>query len=117
MRLESEGIRLRIYIREDDRFDGVPLYDAIVERARLFGLAGATVVRGLEGFGVRNRIHGVHSASVAQDLPVTVEIVDQRVKIDAFLPSLDEMVAEGLVTKEAVEVILYRLREPEQRTH
>lgn len=110
MKLEGEGLLVRIFVGESDLWDGAPLYEAIVQRAREKGLAGATVLRGIEGFGAHNLIHT--SGSVAQDLPAVIEIVDQREKIEAFLPELDALIPEGLVTLEPVQVILYRVRAP-----
>ncbi len=111
MKLEGEGLLVRIFVGESDRWDGVPLYEAIVQRAREKGLAGATVLKGIEGFGAHNFIHTTRIQRLAEDLPIVIEIVDQREKIEAFLPELDELIPEGLVTLEPVQVILYRVRE------
>ena len=110
MKLQSEGLLARIFIGESDRWEGAPLYEAIVQRAREKGLAGATVVRGIEGYGAHNFIHTARIQRLAEDLPIVIEIVDQKERVQAFLPELDEMVAEGLVTLEPVQVILYRAR-------
>ena len=110
MKIPEDGCLLRIFIGEADRWDDQPLYEAIVQCARDKGLAGATVLRGVEGFGAHNLIHTTHV--LAQDLPMVVEIVDQREKIEAFLPELDAMISEGLVTLEPVRIILYRVRGP-----
>jgi PII-like signaling protein len=112
MKLEGEGLLVRIFIGESDRWEGMPLSEAIVQRAREKGLAGATVLRGIEGFGAHNLIHTARVLRLSEDLPMVIEIVDQKEKIQGFLPDLDEMVAEGLVTLEPVQVILYRVREP-----
>ena len=112
MKLEGEGLLVRIFIGESDRWEGMPLFEAIVQRAREKGLAGATVLRGIEGFGAHNLIHTARVLRLSEDLPMVIEIVDQKEKIQAFLPDLDEMVDEGLVTLEPVQVILYRVREP-----
>jgi PII-like signaling protein len=112
MKLEGEGLLVRIFVGESDRWEGVPLAEAIVQRAREKGLAGATVLRGIEGFGAHNLIHTARVLRLSEDLPMVIEIVDQKEKVQAFLPDLDEMVAEGLVTLEPVQVILYRVREP-----
>jgi PII-like signaling protein len=112
MKLEGEGLLVRIFVGESDRWEGAPLAEAIVQRAREKGLAGATVLRGVEGFGAHNLIHTARVLRLSEDLPMVIEIVDQKEKIQAFLPDLDEMVAEGLVTLEPVQVILYRVREP-----
>jgi PII-like signaling protein len=111
MKSEAEGQLLRIFVGESDRWDGKPLYEAIVRRARATGLAGATVLRGLEGFGAHSRLHTTRILRLSEDLPVVIEIVDEAPKIDAFLPELDEMVTEGMVTLESVRVIAYRASE------
>jgi uncharacterized protein len=108
VKLEGEGQLLRIFIGESDRWHGKPLYEAIVERAREEGLAGATVLRGLEGFGAHSRLHTTRILRLSADLPLVIEIVDEAAKIEAFLPGLEEMVAEGMVTVEPVHVIAYR---------
>jgi len=108
MRIEGEGKLLRIFIGESDNWHGKPLYQAIVERVRAEGLAGATVIRGIEGFGADSRIHTSRILRLSEDLPVVIEIVDTAERVDAILPVLDEMVAEGMVTLERVEVIAYR---------
>lgn len=108
MKIEGEAQLVRIFIGESDRKDGRPLYEAIVLRAREMGLAGATVLRGLEGFGAASRIHTAHVLRLSDDLPIVVEIVDREERIAAFLPELDTMVGEGLVTIEKVRVISYR---------
>jgi len=112
MRAESEGKLLRIFIGESDRWHGKPLYEAIVQYVREQGLAGATVIRGLEGFGAHSRLHTSRILRLSEDLPVVIEIVDSAEKIDAILPALDEMVEEGMVTVERVHVIAYRAPEP-----
>ena len=108
MKIEGEGKLLRLFIGESDRWHGKPLYQAIVERVRAEGLAGATVVRGIEGFGADSRLHTSRILRLSEDLPVVIEIVDTAEKIDDILPSLDEMVGEGMVTVEKVHVIAYR---------
>jgi PII-like signaling protein len=108
VRLEGDGELLRIFVGESDRWHGKPLYEAIVERARQEGLAGATVVRGLEGFGAHSRLHTTRILRLSEDLPVVIELVDTAEKIEGFLPGLDEMVSEGMVTLEKVRVIAYR---------
>jgi uncharacterized protein len=114
MKSQSEGQLLRIFIGESDRWEGRPLYEAIVQRARAAGLAGATVIRGLEGFGAHSRLHTTRILRLSEDLPVLLEIVDEAEKIEAFLPTLDEMVAEGMVTLEKVRVIAYRAPEGDE---
>ena len=108
MKLPSEAYLLRILIGESDKSDGRPLYEAIVTAARKRGLAGATVVRGFLGFGANSRIHTAKVLRLSEDLPIVVEIVDAQEKIEAFLPELDTMIGEGLVTLEKVRVIAYR---------
>lgn len=107
-KVEGEGRLLRIFIGESDRWQGVPLHEAIVRRAREEGLAGATVLRGIEGFGAHSRVHTARILRLSTDLPIVVEIVDRPERIDAFLPLLDEMVAEGMMTLETVRIIAYR---------
>lgn len=108
MKLEGEGQLLRIFVGEADRWHGRSLYEAIVLRAREAGLAGATVLRGLMGFGAKSRIHTAKVLRLSEDLPIVIEIADRADRIEAFLPLLDEMVADGLVTLERVQVIAYR---------
>jgi PII-like signaling protein len=108
MKIEGEGKLLRIFVGESDRWHGKPLYQAIVERVRHEGLAGATVLRGIEGFGADSRLHTARILRLSEDLPVVVEIVDSAEQIERILPVLDEMVGEGMVTVERVEVIAYR---------
>ncbi|HLG59655.1 MAG TPA: DUF190 domain-containing protein [Vicinamibacterales bacterium] len=108
MKIPTDGKLLRIFIGEADRWHGAPLYQAIVEEARKEGLAGATVWKGFVGFGAHSRLHTTKILRLSTDLPVVIEIVDAADKIDAFLPQLDLMVQEGLVTVEKVEVLLYR---------
>ncbi len=107
-RLEGEGKLLRIFIGESDTWHGKPLYQAIVERVRAEGLAGATVLRGIEGFGADSHLHTSRILRLSEDLPVLVEIVDTGENVDRILPLLDEMVEEGMVTVERVQVISYR---------
>jgi len=108
MKLEGEGQLLRIFVGESDRWHGRPLYEAIVFRAREAGLAGATVLRGLMGYGAKSRIHTAKVLRLSEDLPIVVEIADRADRIQAFLPLLDEMVGDGMVTLEKVQVIAYR---------
>ena len=108
MKLEGEGQLLRIFIGESDRWHGRPLHEAIVLRAREAGLAGATVLRGLMGYGAKSRIHTAKVLRLSEDLPIVIEIADRSERIQAFLPALEEMVADGLVTLEKVQVIAYR---------
>ena len=108
MKIPTEGKLLRIIVGEADRWHGRPLYEAIVEEARGRGLAGATVWKGTMGFGAHSRLHTAKILRLSQDLPVVIEIVDAPERIEAFLPELDRMVQEGLVTVERAQVILYR---------
>jgi len=107
MRSQETALLLRIFIGEDDRFDGKPLYEAIVLRAREQGLAGATVLRGPMGFGHSSRLHTAKILRLSEDLPVVVEIVDKEENITAFLPVLDRMVAGGLISLEEVRILRY----------
>ena len=113
MKLEGDGTLLRIFIGESDRWQHKPLYEAIVLKAREAGLAGATVLRGPIGFGASSRIHTSKILRLSQDLPMIIEIVDREETIRAFLPLLDEMVSEGLITLEKVHVLRYRHRAPD----
>ena len=112
MKIPREGQLLRIFVGESDRWQGHPLFEAIVQEARRQGLAGATVFRGFEGFGANSRIHTSRILRLSEDLPVLIEIVDAEEKIQSFLPVLDGMVQEGLVTIEKATVIFYRAGEP-----
>jgi len=106
--LPEDGKLLRIFIGEDDRHEGRPLYEWIVRKARERGLAGATVLRGLEGFGAHSRLHTAKVLRLSSDLPIVIEIVDTGEKIESFLPVIDAAVREGLATVERVHVRLYR---------
>ena len=108
MKLPSESQLLRIFIGEADRFEGKPLHEAIVHLARQRGMAGATVLRGLMGFGADSRMHSAKILRLSEDLPIVIEIVDKPERIQDFLPELDKMIQEGLVTLEKVNVIAYR---------
>ncbi len=108
MMLPREGRLLRIFIGESDRHEGQPLYEWLVRQARERGLAGATVVRGIEGFGAHSRMHTAKILRLSEDLPIVVEIVDTRDKIDAFLAVIDGAIDEGLATLENVDVRFYR---------
>jgi uncharacterized protein len=108
MMLPREGHLLRVFIGESDRHQGMPLYEWLVRRAREHGLAGATVLRGLEGFGAHSRLHTAKILRLSSDLPIVVEIVDTMEKIESFLPVVDAAVREGLATLERVDVRFYR---------
>lgn len=108
MKIPKEGKLLRIFIGEADKWQGKPLYEAIVLLARKNGLAGATVVKGSMGFGCKSHLHTSKLLELSSDLPIIIEMVDSEEKINQFLPSLDEMVKEGLITLEKVNVLMYR---------
>ncbi len=108
MTIPEQGWLLRIFIGESDKWQGRPLYEAIVLKARELHLAGATVLRGPMGFGANSRLHTTKLLRLSEDLPMVIEIVDRREKIDELLPHLDTMVREGMVTLEEVRVIKYR---------
>ena len=110
MKIEGQAMLVRVYIGESDQWQGKPLYQAIVERLRERGLAGSTVLRGIEGFGANAHIHTTRILRLSEDLPVLIETVDQEDRIRAILPELDEMVGDGLITLERVEVVAYRAR-------
>ncbi len=112
MKLEGEAQRLRIYIGESDEWQGQPLYEAVVMKARELHLAGATVLRGSLGFGAHSCLHTTKILRLSAGLPMVIEIVDTEEKIAGFLPVIDEMVQEGLVTLETVHVIKYRASAP-----
>ena len=107
MQLPENSVRLRIYIGESDRWEHQPLHEAIVLRAREQHLAGATVTRGLMGFGKTSRLHTAKLLRLSMDLPIVIEIVDSEKRINAFLPELQRMVGGGLVTLEPVKVVAY----------
>jgi hypothetical protein len=108
MRIPADGKLLRIFIGENDKWESRPLHEAIVQLARREGLAGATAFKGFLGFGCKSHMHTAKILRMSEDLPILIEIVDSEEKIQAFLPQLDRMVREGLVTLEKVQVILYR---------
>lgn len=113
-RLTGSALRLTVYIGENDTWHHKPLYAEIVHRAHAAGLAGASVFRGLEGFGASSLIHTSRLLSLSEDLPVAVVIVDTESRVRAFLPQLDELVTEGLVTLDECEVIRYVGRDGNQ---
>ena len=112
MNLAGAAERLTILIGENDQFERKPLYSEIVRRAQTAGLAGATVLRGFEGFGASNRLHTSRLLNLSADLPILIVIVDRSERIEAFLPQIDELVTEGLVMREAVEIVKYVGRTP-----
>ncbi len=108
MKLPSEGKLLRIFIGDSDRFEGRPLYEWLVIRAKEQGLAGATVLRGLMGFGANSRVHTAKIMRLSEDLPIIIEVVDTEEKIRAFLSDIEGVIKEGLVTIEKADVQIYR---------
>ena len=107
-RIEGSALLARIYIGEADHHDGHPLYQAIVAFLRERGIAGATVFRGIEGYGANARLHTTRLLRLSEDLPILIEVVDQEDRLRAVLPDLDAMVVDGLITLERVEVVAYR---------
>lgn len=107
MKIEGQGRELRIYLGESDHYGGKPLYQAIVQMMKKEGLAGVTVIRGIEGFGANSRIHTANILRLSEDLPMVIVTVDSQSKIDKVLPRLNEMVTEGLITIHDVDVIKY----------
>jgi uncharacterized protein len=107
MQIPKQAVLLRIFIGEDDQFQGRPLYEAIVMKAREQHLAGATVLRGPMGFGKSSRLHTTKILRLSEDLPLVIEIVDSEDDIDRFLPVLDGMMSSGLITMEKVQVLQY----------
>ena len=114
MRLAGRALRVIVFVGENDTWHHRPLYHEIVRRARDAGLAGATVFRGIEGYGESSLIHTTRLLSLSEDLPLAIVIVDDEERVRGFLPQLDELVTEGMVTLDDVEVIRYvgREREP-----
>lgn len=114
MQIPRDAVLLRIFFGEDDKFNHLPLYEAIVLKAREMCLGGATVLRAHIGFGRSSHIHTTKILRLSQDLPIVVEIVDSQAKIDAFLPVLDQMMSSGLVTIEKVQVLQYGETKPDR---
>ena len=112
MKLEGKARMLRIHFGEDDKWKGKPLHDAIVEKCRELGIAGATVFRGIEGYGASTLIHKRHLLSLSADNPVMITVVDTVEKIEKLLPVLDEMVDEGMMAMSDVEVVKYVHKSP-----
>ena len=108
MKLPEEGKLLKVFIGESDTYQGKSLYEAIVLKARELNLAGATVFRGIMGYGAASRIHSIKLLRLSEDLPVMIEIVDTKENIDKILPFLDDTVKEGLITMEKIRIIKYR---------
>ncbi len=107
MNKESDAVLLRIFIGESDTYDGKPLYKYLVETFRKEGLAGATVLRGIDGFGKTSRVHTTSILRLSTDLPIVIEVADKKENIDRIKPKLDGMIKEGLITEEKVRIILY----------
>ena len=108
MTIPEDGYLLRIFVGESDKHEGKPLYEWLVLKAREAGLAGATALRGIEGFGAHSRLHTAKILRLSEDLPIVVEIVDSLEKIEAFMPVVDHAIREGLATLERVKVRFYR---------
>lgn len=108
MKVQENGVLLRVFIGESDRFEKKPLYEMIVQKTRELGLGGATVLRGSEGFGARSVVHKAALLEMSSDLPIVIEIVDSEEKIKLLLPHLETMVSEGMITMEYVMVVMYR---------
>ena len=108
MTIDGPALRLRIHCGDADQWHGRPLYEAIVHLLRDRGIAGATVVRGIEGFGHAARIHTSRILRLSEDLPIVIDVVDREDRLRAILPELEAMVRDGLITAEPVEVIAYR---------
>lgn len=108
MKIPENGKLLRVFIGEADKWQGAPLYEAIVHLAKKEGMAGATVIKGFMGFGAKSHMHTAKLLRLSEDLPIIIEIVDSEEKINRFLPHLDQMVKEGLITLEKANVIMYR---------
>jgi PII-like signaling protein len=116
MKLEGSALRLTVFVGDTDIWHHKPLYHEIVHRAHKAGLAGASVFRGMEGYGASNHIHTTRILSLSEDLPLAIIIVDASDKIRAFLPQLDELVTEGLIIIDPVEVIRYVGRTSTEQT-
>lgn len=108
MKLPDEGMLLRIFIGESDNYKGKALYEQIVLKAREFNFAGATVIRGIMGYGANSRVHTAKLLELSEDLPIVIEIVDTEENLNKILPFLDEVVQEGLITLEKIKIIKYR---------
>lgn len=104
----GKGKILKIYIGENDLWEGEPLYQELIKKFKEEGLAGATAITGIEGFGLNSRIKSSHIWQLSEDLPIIIEVVDKAEKIDNIIPFIEEMVKEGLVTVEDVEIVTYR---------
>lgn len=110
MKLPENGVLLRVFIGESDRYERKPLYEAIVQKAKELDLAGATVLRGIMGFGAASRVHTARLLRMSEDLPLVIEIVDSEEYIQRLLPFLDEVIEDGMVTMEKVRILHYHAR-------
>ncbi len=110
MKIPRDGKLLRIFIGEADKWQGKPLYEEVVLLAKKMQLAGATVIKGIMGFGCKSHMHTAKLLELSSDLPIIIEIVDSEEKINQFIPKLDEMVKEGLITLEKADVVMYRAK-------
>jgi uncharacterized protein len=108
MTIQENGVLIRVFIGESDKFENKPLYEAIMRKVRELGLAGATVLRGSEGFGAHSVVHKTGLLDMSSDLPIVIEIVDEEEKIKVLLPHLEQMVKEGMITMEYVAILMYR---------
>lgn len=108
MKIPADGKLLRIFIGEADRWNGKPLYEEIILLAKKSSMAGATAIKGFMGFGCKSHMHTTKLLRLSEDLPIIIEIVDGEEKINQFLPAIDEMVKEGLITIEKANVVMYR---------
>jgi len=116
MTIPEDGYLLRVFVGESDKHQGKPLYEWLVLKAREAGLAGATVLRGIEGFGAHSRLHTAKILRLSEDLPIVIEIVDSLEKIESFMPVVDQAISEGLATLERVRVRFYRSGAPREAT-
>ncbi len=107
-KLQNKGCLLRIFIGESDKYKGRPLYEQIVLKAKEMKLAGATVLKGIMGFGAKSHLHSAKILRLSEDLPIIIEIVDTKANIERFFSFLDEVVTEGLITTEDVNIIKYK---------
>jgi uncharacterized protein len=114
VKIDGKGKLLRIFVGERDRRQGQPLYTAIVDELRRAGLAGASVFKGIEGYGGHSVLHAARVFDLSTDLPILIEVVDTEERIKAILPLIDELVHEGMVTLESVEIIHYRAGSPDR---
>ncbi|HLZ45599.1 MAG TPA: DUF190 domain-containing protein [Gemmatimonadales bacterium] len=119
-RFKGERTLMRIFIGESDKYEGKPLYEALIARMRAKGMAGATVLRGVAGFGASSKVHSDKILRLSLDLPLIIEVVETEEAINAILPDLDEMIGGGLITLERAKVIMYRpgnVRPSQQEMH